>query len=236
MKAKWLFHIIKKPQTEPNLRARNKKYTHEPSVVVAAVCAAASMQRDDARMDAISCVLCGEAYQTTEPRTPCILPCFHTFCRQCLVGWGRQAAGADGGFSCPTCRQACSSPAADLQINYALMAVVEAELVCKDATVLTCSDCDDPASSFCDDCGILLCDLHGQAHSRSKQYSSHVLGTVADFKARKQALPKQKRTCTKHRGEPVFCVCACVRVRVRVRVCLQCACVCACLLSRGLLL
>ena len=138
--------------------------------MVAAVCAAASMQRDDARMDAISCVLCGEAYQTTEPRTPCILPCFHTFCRQCLVGWGRQAAGADGGFSCPTCRQACSSPAADLQINYALMAVVEAELVCKDATVLTCSDCDDPASSFCDDCGILLCNLHGQAHSRSRQY------------------------------------------------------------------
>ena len=181
------------------------------------------MQRDDARMDAISCVLCGDPYQTTEPHTPCILPCFHTFCRQCLVGWGRQAAGADGGFSCPTCRQACSSPAADLQINYALMAVVEAELVCKDATVLTCSDCDDPASSFCDDCGILLCDDCGKVHRKNKRFSGHVLGTVADFKARKQALPKQKRTCTKHRGEAVFCVC--------VRACVFTVCVCVCVYS-----
>jgi tripartite motif-containing protein 56 len=162
------------------------------------------MQHDDARKEAISCNLCGDPYQTEEPRTPCILPCFHTFCRQCLEGWSRQgAAGGDDGFSCPTCRQACPTSAAALQINFALMAVVEAEQVSRDETVLHCQDCDDPASSYCQDCDALFCEDCSKAHRKNKRFSGHALVSVADFKARKQALPKQKRMCTKHRDQAV---------------------------------
>ena len=58
--------------------------------------------------DAISCQLCEDPYGTEEPRTPCVLPCFHTFCRQCLRGWAADKGAAAGGFSCPTCRAGCA--------------------------------------------------------------------------------------------------------------------------------
>ena len=89
--------------------------------------------------EAISCPLCEEPFGTEEPRTPCVLPCFHTFCRQCLVGWAAQggggaaAPGADGGggagYSCPTCRSVCDTGVGALQVNFALMSVIEAEQV-----------------------------------------------------------------------------------------------------------
>jgi hypothetical protein len=87
--------------------------------------------------EAISCPLCEEPFETEEPRKPCVLPCFHTFCRHCLVGWAAQggggaaAAGADGGggggWSCPTCRAVCDTGVGALQVNFALMTVIEAE-------------------------------------------------------------------------------------------------------------
>ena len=160
--------------------------------------------------DALNCPSCLDPYETTEPHTPCILPCFHTFCRECLQDWAQKGGssvaaggGANDGFSCPTCRKACPTPAADLQINFALMAVVEAEFVSKDETVLTCQDCDDPASHHCQDCDMLLCDDCTKTHRKNKRFNGHVLGTVAEFKERKQTLPKQKRMCKKHRDQVV---------------------------------
>ena len=168
------------------------------------------MQKDEARMEAISCGLCNDPFRIEEPHTPCILPCFHTFCRQCLQNWAQKGGsavaaggGTNSGFSCPVCRKACPTPAADLQINFALMPVVEAEFVSKDETVLTCQDCDDPASHHCQDCDMLLCDDCTKTHRKNKRFNGHVLGTVAEFKERKQALPKQKRMCKKHRDQVV---------------------------------
>ena len=43
---------------------------------------AAASDEDDARMDAISCVLCGDSYQSYSGRTPCILP----YCLSCVKG------------------------------------------------------------------------------------------------------------------------------------------------------
>jgi hypothetical protein len=171
-------------------------------------------------LDAISCKLCEEPFQKGEPRVPCVLPCFHTFCRRCLVGWAQQggrvagapAAGADlggEGFSCPTCRAVCKTPVEALQVNFALMDVVEAEQVSTGATRLTCQECDEggEATHYCQDCSLLLCGDCDKFHRKSRRSKDHVLHTVAEFKALKQALPRQKRTCKKHTDQAVVILC-----------------------------
>ena len=71
--------------------------------------------------DAICCPQCLEPYMTAEPRTPCILPCFHTYCRLCLEGWAKKGSAESGGVCCPTCRAACPTAVEALPLNYALM-------------------------------------------------------------------------------------------------------------------
>jgi tripartite motif-containing protein 56 len=158
--------------------------------------------------EAISCPLCEEPYATEEPRTPCVLPCFHTFCRECLGGWaakGGADAAAEGELSCPTCRSACGTSVGALQVNFALMTVVEAERVSTGQTALVCQECDegDAPSHYCEECGLLLCDACTNYHRTSKRFKGHDLQTVEEFKARKQALPRQKRMCKKHKDQAV---------------------------------
>jgi len=104
--------------------------------------------------EAICCPLCEEPFETTEPRTPCVTTCFHTFCRLCLQAWAKEkgavagvgAAGAlyaADGFSCPTCRAVCTVAVEALQLNFALMTVVEAERVSTGQTQLVCQECED---------------------------------------------------------------------------------------------
>jgi hypothetical protein len=170
---------------------------------------------------AISCQLCEAPFQTAEPRVPCVLPCFHTFCRKCLVGWAQQggrvlaAAPGDGGdlggegFSCPTCRAVCKTPVEALQVNFALMTVVEVEQVSTGATPLACQECHEGGepTQYCQDCSLLLCDDCDKTHRKSKRFTGHILHTVAEFKARRQALPRQKRTCKKHTDQAVVILC-----------------------------
>ena len=159
--------------------------------------------------EAISCSLCEEPFETEEPRKPCVLPCFHTFCRQCLVGWAAQggggaaAAGADGGggagYSCPTCRAVCDTGVDALQVNFALMTVIEAERVSTGKTVLVCQDCvgSNEPSHYCDECGLLLCCQCTVYHRTSKRFKDHALQTVEEFKARNQALPRQRQPASR---------------------------------------
>jgi len=162
--------------------------------------------------EAISCSLCKEPFQTAEPHTPCVLDCFHTYCRQCLADWankgraapaGGPAAAAAGahGFSCPDCRAVCTVPVAKLQINYALMTVVEAERVWTGQTKLLCQVCEeDEATDHCQECSLLLCAVCSVRNRKTKlQVCKHnTLQTIDEFKQRKQALPTQKRLCKKH--------------------------------------
>ena len=163
--------------------------------------------------ETISCQLCHAPFQTVEPSTPVVLGCFHTFCRQCLAGWAKgggalAAANGDGdagagGFSCPTCRAVCTTPVPDLQLNYALVTVIEAEQVSSGQAPLVCQECEDEATHFCQDCDRLMCDDCTKDHQKVKSTKDHVLQTVAEFKERKQAPPKQKRTCKKHTDQAV---------------------------------
>ena len=170
--------------------------------------------------EAISCPLCEEPFETAEPRTPCVLGCFHTFCRLCLQGWAKEngagagagAAGAPeaaGAFTCPTCRAVCAVEVEALQLNFALMTVVEAERVSTGQTQLVCQECDEDGAPthHCQECSLLLCGECTKHHRRTKLCKHHTLQPIEEFKQHKQAIPKQKRTCTKHNKElDLYCL------------------------------
>ena len=64
---------------------------------------------------AATCPICPEVY--TDPR---VLPCGHTFCRQCIEAWSELA--------CPVCREGFILPAngvGDLPRNYALLDILD---------------------------------------------------------------------------------------------------------------
>ena len=48
------------------------------------------------RSEALNCKLCEEPFQPNGPRTPVVLPCSHTFCRESLHGWSTRSGAACG--------------------------------------------------------------------------------------------------------------------------------------------
>ena len=72
-------------------------------ILMASTCSEQSLSDGDDRL--LECAICMDKFID-----PCVLPCCHTFCRQCLVqhyecsNWSATAQGADD-VNCPTCRQ-----------------------------------------------------------------------------------------------------------------------------------
>lgn len=88
-------------------------------------CADAGISHVNTR-EVLKCKLGNHAFHPTE-RVPVLLPCGHTFCRECLEGWSAQddavfvaASDKDGGVSCPTC-YVSEVGVEDLRVNFALM-------------------------------------------------------------------------------------------------------------------
>lgn len=160
--------------------------------------------------EAISCPLCEELFETAEPGTPCVLPCFHTYCRKCLKDWVKKDEGAAAGFSCPTCRTVCTVAVEALQVNFALMTVVEAERVSTGQTKLKCQECDedDEPTHRCQECNLLMCEACTTHHRRTKIGKHHTMQPIEEFKQCKQAIPREKRTCKKHKdqGLDLYCL------------------------------
>ena len=96
--------------------------------------------------DKTECSICMEVY--TDPR---VLPCGHTFCRQCI--------GAFGELACPLCRKAFRLPAngvGDLPKNFALLNILETkELPC--GCEACSSDVAKAATVYCVECEQKLC-------------------------------------------------------------------------------
>jgi hypothetical protein len=86
--------------------------------------------------DPFQCAVCQSRFTK-----PVLLPCGHTFCKQCMVSWTRAQDSESGGYRrtivCPICR-APFPKGSELKPNYALllaMGVVEANEAAAKATV-----------------------------------------------------------------------------------------------------
>ncbi|KAL3862088.1 hypothetical protein ACJMK2_008082 [Sinanodonta woodiana] len=140
---------------------------------------------DSPKWNPLLCSVCSVQYED-----PCILPCFHSFCKRCLHG-----KYIDGKIQCPLCGHECqlkegsTGPPSDSLLTF----LVESNSSDSDK----CSNCDkdDPQMYFCNTCSQPLCLACREDTHKAKMFSKHEITSLAKRKREVQC------NCKVH-GEP----------------------------------
>ena len=150
----------------------------------------------------LTCPVCYELY-----KKPKYLPCYHSYCEQCLVKL--QKAGSDS-ITCPECRKTSAIPSGgikQLPNNFFINRIVD-EVALKEKVAgeedVRCDLCvrEDPAVVLCFDCGVFLCSHCHESHKYSKEYQGHSMSQLKELRKEKKDInvrPKAKSLlCQEH--------------------------------------
>ena len=139
---------------------------------------------------AVICELCLQPYK--DPR---VLPCLHSFCRECLE---KEAENAGLQLKCPS--KGCKIEAAlsrgvgafpqNLRLSFNVdvaqqMARVEGNKLCD-----SCDESSDTAVVYCTECREFLCTLCSESHKRIRRTSNHDMVCFRDKNAAKRMKPQ----------------------------------------------
>ncbi|XP_078699909.1 E3 ubiquitin-protein ligase TRIM33-like [Branchiostoma floridae x Branchiostoma belcheri] len=167
--------------------------------------------------DFLECTICLEPYN----KDPKILPCLHTFCKDCLEKFVVQQSKSKDKFPCPTCRIETVLPeggVAGLKKNFFVLSLrdtVDAHksLVSKEDDKVSCDLCEaEVATCGCVVCEEFLCKECARVHSRFKLTRDHKVIGVAELKeqlitktssVKSRSLPM----CPKHEDEKLKFYC-----------------------------
>ncbi|XP_019617204.1 PREDICTED: E3 ubiquitin-protein ligase TRIM33-like [Branchiostoma belcheri] len=168
--------------------------------------------------DFLECTICLEPY-----KDPKVLPCLHTFCKDCLKKFvAQQGEGKDGNFPCPTCRIETELPGGGvegLKDNFFVLSLQDAVDVHKKLSpgstdAITCSTCDEGnvATCWCRQCDDFLCQDCLTAHQRLKLTRDHDTLSLQELKSRSTSNPlavksQRQPTCPEHNGEELRFYC-----------------------------
>ena len=156
----------------------------------------------------LTCPVCYELY-----KKPKYLPCYHSYCEQCLVKLHK--AGSDS-ITCPECRKTSAIPSGGIKqlpnnffINRIFDEVALKEKVTGEEDV-RCELCvrEDPAVVLCFDCGVFLCSHCHESHKYSREYQGHSMSQLKELRKEKKDInvrPKAKPLlCQEHDMELNF--------------------------------
>ena len=156
----------------------------------------------------LTCPVCYELY-----KKPKYLPCYHSYCEQCLVKL--QKAGSDS-ITCPECRKTSAIPSGgikQLPNNFFINRIVD-EVALKEKVTgeedVRCDLCvrEDPAVVLCFDCAVFLCSHCHECHKYSREYQGHSMSQLKELRKEKKDInvrPKAKPLlCQEHDMELNF--------------------------------
>ncbi|XP_078678973.1 tripartite motif-containing protein 2-like [Branchiostoma floridae x Branchiostoma belcheri] len=158
----------------------------------------ASNMADDFDEEFLTCAICMLNF-----RDPKILPCLHSFCRECLQEWATKQQPLE----CPTCREPVRLPdqgVDGLRTNFYVNNLLDFAAAKKGAEPgVPCQVCggnDEGSKSWCADCAILLCEACTSVHRNLPCSKDHEVTTEETLKA-EEAINKfnRKRHCDKHK-------------------------------------
>ncbi|XP_019627220.1 PREDICTED: tripartite motif-containing protein 2-like [Branchiostoma belcheri] len=158
----------------------------------------ASNMADDFDDQFLTCAICMLNF-----RDPKILPCLHSFCRECLQEW----AAKQQPLECPTCREPVRLPdqgVDGLRTNFYVNNLLDFAAAKKGAEPgVPCQVCGgnvEGSKSWCADCAILLCEACTSVHRNLPCSKDHEVTTEETLKA-EEAISKfnRKRHCDKHK-------------------------------------
>ena len=170
------------------------------------------------------CAICTGRY-----KVPKVLPCLHSFCRECLETLikhekGKSLRAAEGDaransvrISCPTCRNESDLPPTGVDgynTNFTLSNLVEVmdihdvegEQAPANAKICGNGLDENPAVVHCLDCQCYLCEECLNLHKRVKATKNHKVVSMEEIKEDVRKL-EQKRYCTEHEGEELKLYC-----------------------------
>ncbi|XP_066299570.1 tripartite motif-containing protein 2-like [Branchiostoma lanceolatum] len=135
-------------------------------------------------------------------RDPRILPCLHTFCKECLEEWATKQQPLE----CPTCRTQVSLPdqgVNGLRTNFYVNNLLDFAAAKKGAEPgVPCQVCEGgqgEAKAWCADCAVLLCESCTAMHHKIPGTRDHELAPQEVMKAKEGVERFQrKRHCDKH--------------------------------------
>ena len=141
-------------------------------------------------------------------KDPKLLPCLHTYCKECLQGILRKSTDKSN-IQCPQCRSTHAVPSSgvnelpsDMVLANALdfHSLKEKE---KSAQPIPCNMCteDDPATTYCPTCSKFLCEFCSKAHKRQVDYRDHKTVSLGDLDAETIKGFERPRRCSHHSGE-----------------------------------
>ena len=141
-------------------------------------------------------------------KDPKLLPCLHTYCKECLQGILRKSKDKSN-IQCPQCRSTHAVPSggvnefpSDMVLANALdfRSLKEKE---KSAQPIPCNMCteDDPATTYCPTCSKFLCEFCSKAHKRQVDYRDHKTVSLGDLDAETIKGFERPRRCSYHSGE-----------------------------------
>ena len=120
--------------------------------------------------DLLQCSVCLEIYK--EPK---ILPCHHSFCRECLGRVPQERKDGKYLIICPTCREPVQLPdkgVASLQSSFFINNLIELHKARKGPSskpdnVTACIEHDKPRDVFCEECTEVICHVCSIRHHRA---------------------------------------------------------------------
>ncbi|XP_053382715.1 uncharacterized protein LOC128549628 [Mercenaria mercenaria] len=176
------------------------------------------------REDYFYCSICLEIFNT--PRT---LPCLHTFCHSCLVGYIQKILDKPGKqkLFCPVCRAGTKTDilqfkhvekwVENLPINFTLLSILNERNSTMNLKENNCDPClreeiEAKAIVYCYDCTEKMCEECKRHHRKSKLSSNHKLIDVKDGCVEKMDLSELEyffnlSKCPKHGSEDVKYLC-----------------------------
>ena len=164
--------------------------------------------------DLLHCMICFELY-----RSPKMLNCGHTFCKECLQGYYRtyqqQRRAQSGKIPCPTCRELTALPAGGINGLRNDFKVAKIEEMFKTVNIRKeklkkegrhCDNCKaqkqtNTAKFFCESCRMGYCSNCVKKHEKNPIFKNHKVTTKAAVVATEHA------SCRTHEGEQAkyFC-------------------------------
>ena len=156
----------------------------------------------------LTCAICLDLY--TNPK---ILPCFHSFCQQCLEGLPLDSQGDSFFISCPTCRHHTQLPKPTGAAGYPgafhinnLKEVYNLMIKVSGHQQVTCDICTTTnATGYCKEC---LCEKCIEIHKKFPTNTNHMVTSIDEVatSASKLLPVKQETNCPNH-NKPleIFC-------------------------------
>ncbi|XP_078621394.1 E3 ubiquitin-protein ligase TRIM71-like [Branchiostoma floridae x Branchiostoma japonicum] len=167
---------------------------------------ASKLASDDFDEQFLTCPVCMLHFRDAR-----ILPCLHTFCKQCLQEW----ASKQDPLECPTCRTQVSLPdqgVDGLKTNFYVNNLLDFAALKKGTeTGMPCQVCEgnmEGPKSWCADCATLMCESCAVVHRKLPATKDHEVTAEATLRAERGVSKFQrKRHCNKHKNHELVFYC-----------------------------